>query len=114
MLSGRTGLAGGHRHGWHGSMPGSGRFPRWAPVFHPIRSRPAELEKNLSSQVVAPTSDTVSGRRTASSESVMAADGSRTRVLLVEDHVINQKVVTRMLDRLGCVVELAEDGNVGV
>jgi CheY-like chemotaxis protein len=48
------------------------------------------------------------------SEAGVITEGSRTRVLLVEDHVVNQKVVTRMLERLGCVVELAEDGLVGV
>ena len=38
----------------------------------------------------------------------------KTRVLLVEDHPINQKVVSRMLARLSCTVHLAEDGEVGV
>lgn len=38
----------------------------------------------------------------------------QTRILVVEDNPINQKVVTRMLERLGCVVEVAEDGLVGI
>jgi CheY-like chemotaxis protein len=32
------------------------------------------------------------------------------RVLLVEDNPVNQKVAIRMLQKLGCVVELAENG----
>ncbi len=32
------------------------------------------------------------------------------RVLLVEDNPVNQKVAIRLLQKLGCVVELAEDG----
>lgn len=31
-------------------------------------------------------------------------------VLLVEDHAVNQKVVMRMLERLGCAVDIASDG----
>lgn len=41
-------------------------------------------------------------------------DNRRTRVLLVEDHVVNQKVVVRMLERMGCAVDVAEDGLIGV
>lgn len=40
--------------------------------------------------------------------------GETTRVLLVEDNAINQKVVTRMLERLGCEVDVAPDGDVGM
>jgi signal transduction histidine kinase/ActR/RegA family two-component response regulator len=36
------------------------------------------------------------------------------RVLLVEDNPVNQKVAGRMLERLGCTVELAEDGRAAV
>lgn len=36
------------------------------------------------------------------------------RVLLVEDQAVNQKVIRRLLERLGCVVEVAEDGEAGV
>jgi CheY-like chemotaxis protein len=42
------------------------------------------------------------------SESGMAA--GRPWVLLVEDNAINQKVAVRMLNRLGCDVEVAENG----
>ncbi len=36
--------------------------------------------------------------------------GSKYRVLLVEDNPVNQKVARRMLERLGCKVEIANDG----
>jgi CheY-like chemotaxis protein len=31
-------------------------------------------------------------------------------VLLVEDHVVNQKVATQMLEKIGCVVEVVGEG----
>ncbi len=34
------------------------------------------------------------------------------RILLVEDNLINQKVGIRMLESMGCLVEVAENGNV--
>jgi two-component system, sensor histidine kinase and response regulator len=36
------------------------------------------------------------------------------KVLLVEDHPVNQKVATRYLERLGCAVQVAENGVEGV
>jgi CheY-like chemotaxis protein len=38
----------------------------------------------------------------------------QVRVLLVEDHPVNQKVVAKLLARLGCFVDLAPDGAVAV
>ncbi|MCY2959545.1 MAG: ATP-binding protein [Planctomycetota bacterium] len=38
----------------------------------------------------------------------------RRRVLLAEDNVVNQKVATRMLERMGCAVEVAADGRTAV
>ncbi len=35
-------------------------------------------------------------------------------VLLVEDNPVNQKVACRMLERLGCAVEIVEDGKTAV
>jgi CheY-like chemotaxis protein/HPt (histidine-containing phosphotransfer) domain-containing protein len=40
--------------------------------------------------------------------------GAEVAVLLVEDHLVNQKVVRRMLERLGCAVDVAGDGEIGV
>jgi len=37
-------------------------------------------------------------------------NSQRRRVLVVEDNPVNQKVAIRMLQKLGCVVELAENG----
>lgn len=36
------------------------------------------------------------------------------RVLVVEDNVVNQKLVTKMLERLGCEIEVAADGAAAV
>ncbi|MEJ5250607.1 MAG: ATP-binding protein [Armatimonadota bacterium] len=36
------------------------------------------------------------------------------RVLLVEDNEVNRKVAVRMLERLGCVVDIADDGHEAV
>ena len=36
--------------------------------------------------------------------------GSAPRVLLAEDHLMNQKVASRLLRRLGCEVDVASDG----
>ncbi|MBK6939070.1 MAG: CHASE domain-containing protein [Planctomycetes bacterium] len=51
-------------------------------------------------------------------EAVASPAGDRPalglRVLLAEDNPINQKVARRMLDRLGCEVQVAENGQVAV
>jgi CheY-like chemotaxis protein len=39
---------------------------------------------------------------------------SRLRVLVAEDNVINQKVAVKMLERLGCRVDIARDGREAV
>ncbi|MBW8886435.1 MAG: response regulator [Fibrobacteres bacterium] len=36
------------------------------------------------------------------------------KVLLVEDHVVNQKVAAQMLEKMGCIVEVAGEGEVAV
>ena len=52
----------------------------------------------------------------AGSTAVTAAHrpGLGARVLLAEDNPINQRVVTRLLEKLGCEVDLAEDGAAAV
>jgi CheY-like chemotaxis protein len=42
------------------------------------------------------------------------AESAPTRLLLVEDNKVNQKVALTLLGRLGYVVDLAEDGQQGV
>ncbi|MBU0755887.1 MAG: PAS domain S-box protein, partial [Planctomycetes bacterium] len=37
-----------------------------------------------------------------------------TSILLVEDNIVNQKVAARMLEKLGCRVEIAENGKVSL
>jgi PAS domain S-box-containing protein len=41
---------------------------------------------------------------------VMGAREKRVRVLLAEDNPVNQKVGSRLLERIGCTVEVAADG----
>jgi len=43
-----------------------------------------------------------------------AANLGRRRVLLAEDNPVNQKVATRMLERMGCAVEVAADGQAAI
>ncbi|MCB1684278.1 MAG: response regulator, partial [Pseudomonadales bacterium] len=44
----------------------------------------------------------------------IASQGHRRRVLLAEDNVINQKVAVRMLEKLGCRVDVAANGEEAV
>jgi two-component system, sensor histidine kinase and response regulator len=48
------------------------------------------------------------------SDAHWAAKRFRGKVLLVEDNAVNQKVAQRFLERLGCEVELAENGEQGI
>lgn len=47
-------------------------------------------------------------------ETVVETSDTEVRVLLAEDNVINQKVAVRMLERLGCVVDVAVNGSEAV
>ncbi len=44
----------------------------------------------------------------------MSSSNQRIRVLVVEDNEVNQKVIRRMLERMGCDVDVANDGVEGV
>jgi CheY-like chemotaxis protein/HPt (histidine-containing phosphotransfer) domain-containing protein len=57
--------------------------------------------------------------RSAELDPIEAAEGRMAskddiRVLLVEDHPVNQKVVSRMLEQLACAVDVVGDGLLGV
>jgi PAS domain S-box-containing protein len=55
----------------------------------------------------------VAGRAAAAAFPAPGAPAARTcraRVLVAEDSTVNQKVVTRMLEKLNCAVDLAADG----
>lgn len=43
-----------------------------------------------------------------------AACPAPPRILLVEDNVVNQKVASRLLEKLGCAVEIAADGRAAI
>ncbi len=53
-------------------------------------------------------------RRRRSAAVRIAGVGATRRVLLVDDHPINQKVTRRMLENLGCEVTIAPNGRLGV
>jgi CheY-like chemotaxis protein len=53
--------------------------------------------------------DCASGRRSVPAASGAAA-ARDARVLLVEDNVVNQRVARRFLERLGCEVDVVDDG----
>jgi CheY-like chemotaxis protein len=58
-----------------------------------------------------PDEDTSGGeRRLVTSHSLREARASHPRVLVVEDNPVNQLVARKMLERLGCGVDVAADG----
>ena len=51
---------------------------------------------------------------TANDASPSVVDRSRLKILVCEDNPINVKVAKHLLKRLGCVPDIAEDGQCGV
>lgn len=74
-----------------------------AVIPHPIR-RTAVEEAMLGSAAIVIRRETASQR----------TDLTGTQVLLVEDNPVNQQISTAMLKRLGCEVDIATDGAMGI
>ncbi len=75
-----------------------------------LPTRRSRLESALGGRAVAPALPFSSEPRSATAPSTLC----RRRVLLAEDNVVNQKVATRMLERAGCAVEVAADGQAAI
>ncbi len=85
-------------------------------------TKPVRVERfvNLMDRVLdvvrrgkSPTEVTEADLKLQQTETLLAGDPSRpgaTRILLADDNDINQKVAAQMLQRLGCAVEIARDG----
>jgi CheY-like chemotaxis protein len=67
-----------------------------------------------------PETEQMPQRHGAANELVPASGGgpemefAHARVLVVEDNAVNQKLAVWMLEKLGCAVDVASDGSVGV
>jgi CheY-like chemotaxis protein len=53
-------------------------------------------------------------RADASAQPVSGSSRGARRVLVAEDNRVNQRVIVRSLEKLGCVVDLAENGRIAV
>ena len=67
---------------------------------------------NLAVSAAKPQVESVASRHGTRADLQAALKGCR--VLLAEDNLVNQKVGRRMLERLGCSVDLAENGKVAL
>ena len=66
--------------------------------------------ENCQSPDTDPTKWNVDSTSTTPQQSTETTLPSNTRVLLVEDNIINQRVATAMLNKLGCTVDIASNG----
>lgn len=64
--------------------------------------------------VIAHASDLNASRQSDESLAQFLRSGIRLRVLLVEDNLLNQRIEQRMLEKLGCHVDVASDGLVAL
>jgi PAS domain S-box-containing protein len=87
------------REGWYGQ------------VGLPIRR--SRLEAALAGNSV-PSALPSSASSASFANGHAAANLGRRRVLLAEDNVVNQRVAVRMLERMGCAVDVAADGQAAI
>jgi two-component system sensor histidine kinase/response regulator len=79
-----------------------------------------ELEEAIVALTSTPEAPRASGPRSAAPPPARVAPPQRrypqlgARVLLVEDNLLNQRLATRVFEKLGCRVDLAEDGEVAL
>jgi signal transduction histidine kinase/CheY-like chemotaxis protein len=72
--------------------------------------KPVRATKLLRAVAQALRTDGELGPRSAATSTVPAAVARRTRVLVADDNEVNQIVQRRMLEQLGCVVDVVEHG----
>lgn len=101
---------------------GSGRIVQWpfspGRILQAIETHPA-VEAKAKEQVlaregvpraVAARAGAATGAGAESGAFATAKVGPRARILVAEDNEVNRKVAQRILERMGCVVELAHNG----
>jgi len=78
-------------------------------LVKPVRQ--SELHDALATVMATPEEDTYGGeKRLVTSHSLREARATLPRVLVVEDNPVNQLVARKMLEKLGCGVDVAADG----
>ncbi|AHY45891.1 PAS domain S-box protein [Rubrobacter radiotolerans] len=91
-------------------VPEAGEFS--ARLSKPVRR--SELYGTLASLLSAPEPEEQTSGATGETPEKPDLPQGRIRVLLAEDNPVNQRVATRMLERLGCEVEVVGDGRSAV